>query len=72
MNHESLHNFRGQLFVEQSRVHGQEGFVAAVLHYAFSFAMYQYGALFGLLYGVTADVHQCLDDIVEGVHIVVV
>ena len=34
--------------------------------------MYQYGALFGLLYGVTADVHQCLDDIVEGVDIVVV
>ena len=34
--------------------------------------MYQYGALLGLFLGVAADIYKRLDDVVEGVHIIVI
>ena len=53
-------------------MHRQECLVAAMLDVAFAMAVYQDGALFGLSRRDTADVDQCLDDIVESMHIVVV
>ena len=41
-------------------------------HDTFAGVVYHYGALLGLLIGVPADVDKCLDDVVEGVVVVVV
>ena len=53
-------------------MHGQQVGIGAVLDGALTMTMNQDGALLSLLLGVAADVHQGLDDIVEGVYIVVV
>ena len=66
-----MHDFGGELFVEEGSVHGEEGFVAAVLDGAFAVAVDEDGALFRLFGGMAADVDQGFDDIVEGVDIVV-
>ncbi len=62
----------GELLVEQGGVHGQEGLVAAVLDGAFAVAVHQDGTLLCLRDADAADVDEGLDDIVEGVHVVVV
>lgn len=62
----------GELFVEQSCVHGKEGVVTAVFDGTFSMAVDKYGALLGLGIGYAADVDECFDYIVEGVDIVIV
>ena len=53
-------------------MHGQQVGVGTVFDGTFPVAMDQDGALFGVLYSVTADVDERLDDVVECVHIVVV
>lgn len=65
-------NFGSELFVEKRGVHGQQGVVAAVLDGAFPVAVNQDGALFGLGGRDAADVDKSLDDVVEGVYIIVV
>ncbi len=65
-------NFTGELFVQQSGVHRQQVTVRAVFYGAFSVAMDQNGALFGLLSGVATDVDKGFDDVVEGMDIVVI
>ena len=53
-------------------MHGQEVVVAAVLDGAFAVAVDKNGALLGLSIGDAANVHKRLDDVVEGVDVVVV
>ena len=69
----NLSNYlRSELLVEQGGVHGEEGFVAAVLDGAFAVAVDEDGALLGLGVRDAADVDEGLDDVVEGVYVVVV
>ena len=67
-----MYDFRGELFVEERGVHGEERVVAAMLDGAFAVTVYQYGALLGLRGGDAADVYKCFDDIVKSVDIIVV
>lgn len=67
-----MYYLRGELFVEQSCVHGKEGVVTAVFDGTFSMAVDQDGALLGLGIGYAADVDERFDYIVEGVDIVIV
>ena len=67
-----IDDFCGQLFVEQSGVHGEQGLVASVLDGAFAVAMDEDGTLFGLDGRDAADVNECLDDIVESMHVVII
>lgn len=53
-------------------MHGQEVAVGALFDDAGSVAVDEDGALFGLLFGVSADIYKSFDDVVEGVHVVVV
>ena len=62
----------GELLVQQGSVHGQEVVVAAMFYGTLAVAVDQNGALLGLGIGDAADVDQRLDDVVEGVDIVVV
>ena len=64
--------FRGELFVEQGGMHGQECLIVAVFDSAFAMAMNQNGALLGLGGADAADVDKSFNDIVEGVYVVVV
>ena len=59
------------MFVEERCVHGKEFFVAAGLDDALAGVVNHDGALLGLLVGVTADIDERFDDIVEGVVVVV-
>ena len=52
-------------------MHGKEFGIGAVLDGAFAVAVDEDGALLGLLSSVAADVDEGLDDVVEGVHVVV-
>ena len=60
------------MFVEQGGVHGQKSVVASMLDGAFAVAVYKDGALLGLGIGDAADVHECFDDVVESMDIIVV
>lgn len=53
-------------------MHGQEVAVGTVLDGALAMAVYKDGTLLGLLCGVAAYVDEGFDDVVEGVHVVVV
>ena len=53
-----MHDFGGELFVEEGSVHGEEGFVAAVLDGAFAVAVDEDGALLGLGVRDAADVDE--------------
>ena len=53
-------------------MHGEQHVVTSVFDRAFSVAVDQDGTLLGLGCGNATDIHQGFDDIVKGVHIVVV
>ena len=53
-----LHYLGGELFVEEGSVHGEEGFVAAVLDGAFAVTVDEDGALLGLGVRDAADVDE--------------
>jgi hypothetical protein len=67
-----LHYLGSELLVEEGGVHGEECFVAAMLDGAFAMAVNKDGALLGLRGTDAADVDEGLDDVVEGVYVVVV
>ena len=52
-------------------MHREQFGVGTVLDCAFTVTVDKNGALFGLFFGMTADVDECLDDVVEGMDIVV-
>jgi hypothetical protein len=60
------------LFVQKCGVHREKLVVGTMLDGAFPMAMDEDGTLLGLFGRVAADVDKCLDNIVEGVNIVVV